>query len=725
MQGIKHWSPEKRQWAGLSLAALLAFFISLAVFTIPLVNALEWKIVDSWIYPRAESIPNKDVAVIGIDQDFLKQFEWPIEKNLYGELLFYLNEMGAKVIGIDVLFSNDINRCDQGDSIFLQELKDLPNIVLIFSPNETLDPSSSGPLVIPEKYATGKGQITGHTISDAVFPYGKIVETGVALAHHNLAQPFKDGAYRMLPMFVSSHGLIYPAFSLLCASRFNDSARMDWDRAQARVTLGKHAAPVDENTNLVLDFRQKVDYYTMNEIFGSLQSYLKEETPKIGRDQLAGKIILIGASDPLLGDNATTVSKQGGTVPKVMLHALGVATLLNDTGTRNLGRPFAAIFSAVLLLILLLVFKLRQGLTGYLSVLALAIGAYYGGQYLYYSGFLLPIGEGLGAALLFTLFASLIIFFEKDDARSFLFDSFKTYLSQEVIEDMYQRRVKPQLGGSEGVHTAFFTDIQSFSTFSEEIGSPTKLVELLNEYLSAMTDILIENHGTLDKYIGDAIVAFFGAPMEMPDHAFKACNTALMMQAKLAELQKKWKAEGDKWPEIVHAMRMRIGISTGPIVTGNMGSHVRMNYTMMGDTVNLAARLESGAKQYGAYSLISQSTFDQVQDRIFCRKIDVIQVVGKAEPVAIYEILSLQGKVPETIKKCAEYFELGRAAYIGKNWDAAIGFFEQSMIFEPNHPDRSPGSKTTPSHVFIKRCKAYKTTPPPAGWDGIFMAKEK
>ena len=149
-----------------------------------------------------------------------------------------------------------------------------------------------------------------------------------------------------------------------------------------------------------------------------------------------------------------------------------------------------------------------------------------------------------------------------------------------------------------------------------------------------------ENQGTLDKYIGDAIVAFFGAPMPVKDHEYWACKTAIIMQAQLKILRQRWESEGDRWPERVHAMQNRIGIHTGPMVTGNMGSTQRMNYTMMGDTVNLAARLESSAKQYGVYIQISENTYNAAKDRLTVRELDTVIVVGKTEPVKTYELIA-------------------------------------------------------------------------------------
>jgi adenylate cyclase len=301
---------------------------------------------------------------------------------------------------------------------------------------------------------------------------------------------------------------------------------------------------------------------------------------------------------------------------------------------------------------------------------------------------------------------------EKD--RKFLQSTFKAYLSPELIDIMYKNKQTPMLGGDEGIRTAYFTDIQGFSTFSEKLGSPTRLVELLNEYLTAMTDILISHFGTLDKYEGDAIIAFFGAPMAMPDHAQAACRTALAMQEQLGVLRAKWRSEGDKWPNIVHDMRMRIGVNTGPIVTGNMGSKMRMNYTMMGDSVNLAARLESAAKQYGVYTMISNFTYDIIKNEFEVRELDKIMVVGKSEPVVVYELLAEKGNLDAQITKVIDRYREALALYYARQWDAAMAILVETEAVEPY---RALSTKN-PSKELMKRCEERKKNPPGADWDG-------
>jgi adenylate cyclase len=286
---------------------------------------------------------------------------------------------------------------------------------------------------------------------------------------------------------------------------------------------------------------------------------------------------------------------------------------------------------------------------------------------------------------------------------------------------MVRDGIEPRLGGSSGMRTAYFTDIASFSSFSEALNA-IQLVELLNEYLSAMTNILLAEGGTLDKYEGDAIVAFFGAPIEQPDHAIRAVRVALEMQQALDRLRVKWRAEGDKWPDLVQQMRMRIGISSGDIVTGNMGSTMRMNYTMMGDVVNTAARLEAAAKQYGIYI---QCTTDTLQlagpDHFEWRPIDKVRLMGKSEVIETVEIMGYKGQLSSELIQMRAIFQQGLALYRQQQWDDAIAKFTESEKLEEVFPLRS----TTPSRVYIERCTFFKANPPDGRWDGSWTLTSK
>jgi adenylate cyclase len=260
-----------------------------------------------------------------------------------------------------------------------------------------------------------------------------------------------------------------------------------------------------------------------------------------------------------------------------------------------------------------------------------------------------------------------------------------------------------------------------YSSFSEVL-SATQLVELLNEYLSTMTNILIAEGGTLDKYEGDAILASFGEPIEQLDHAARAVRVALKMQQALAQLCEKWRAEGDKWPDLVRHMRMRIGMSFGEIVTSNMGSTLRLNYTMMGDVVNTAARLEASAKQYGIYIQCTTDTLHMAgPDDFAWRCIDKVKLMGKAEAVETVEIMAPRGALPPEQVQMRAIYHQGLELYRQQHCDEASAKFTESEKLEEVFPRHS----TTPSRVYIERCAVFKDNSPGPDWDGSWTLMSK
>lgn len=269
--------------------------------------------------------------------------------------------------------------------------------------------------------------------------------------------------------------------------------------------------------------------------------------------------------------------------------------------------------------------------------------------------------------------------------------------------------------GSEKNITAFFSDIASFSTISEKLTSP-ELAALLNEYLSAMTIILKDHEGVLDKYIGDAIVGIFNSPLDVDDHVYKATMASIKMQAKLVELRKDWTAKNKYIPE-AQSMKFRIGLNTGLAKVGFMGTDALASYTMMGDTVNLAARLEAAGKDYGVSILASDAVYEQVKDRIFTRRIDVVRVKGKSQPVTLYQIICPKGKENAKHAEFVSRYEQGLAAYLERSWDTAIAHFKAAQ-HALNTSDRS-------SRLLTERCLIYKANPPNADWDGVYTRTTK
>lgn len=333
--------------------------------------------------------------------------------------------------------------------------------------------------------------------------------------------------------------------------------------------------------------------------------------------------------------------------------------------------------------------------------------------------FVMPIAAPL-AGLLLTYSSNVVYqYLNEQQDKKFLRETFGTYIAPKVLDKMYEEKQAPTLGGVQGHHTAFFSDIQNFSTFSEVL-EPNKMVSLMNEYLTVMSRVIFKNEGTLDKYIGDAIVAFYGAPAHVDNHEVKSCYTALQMQDALDDLRKKWKSEGD-WPDIVYSMQHRIGLNCGKMVTGNMGSEMRMNYTMMGDTVNLAARLESSAKQYGVYNFVGENIYEKTKQEFVFRFLDFVRVKGKKIPVKVYELINSKDKIDNSNVKLVNMFEEALDYYYRQDWNKALEIFTKSEKLEQKFTSRN----TNPSMIYIERCSMFKENPPNKDWDGVWTMTSK
>ena len=294
--------------------------------------------------------------------------------------------------------------------------------------------------------------------------------------------------------------------------------------------------------------------------------------------------------------------------------------------------------------------------------------------------------------------------------KQFIRKAFSTYVSDEVVKEIISDPSRLQLGGTNRYMTAVFTDLKGFSTLSEKL-DPESLVSILNRYLTAMSNVILDEKGTIDKYIGDAIIAFFGAPVEMPDHARKACLSALAMRRIEKELN------NSLFEEKLFSMPLltRIGINTGSMVAGNMGTENKMNYTIMGNAVNLAARLEGVNKHYGTWILATDETLSGTGSSLLSRKLDKIRVVGINEPVQIHELLNAMPDAAPEEKKLVEVFHQALEYYEKRDWKTAMAGFKESHEIENGGP----------SELYYKRCKSFLTSPPQDDWDGVHNLTEK
>ncbi|MDR9418124.1 adenylate/guanylate cyclase domain-containing protein [Gracilimonas sp.] len=431
------------------------------------------------------------------------------------------------------------------------------------------------------------------------------------------------------------------------------------------------------------------------------------------------KIVIVGSSMPTLRDfYSTPFAGDEKLLPGYQIHANAIQTILDSNYIERFRGWYSLLIMLVFCFLITLTNRFANATYGW--VLALFLGGGY--MFLTYWVFvnlnimMFLTGPMLAVFVTQVGMVSYEYYVEQKEKRR-IRGMFSSYVSPELVNQMIESGEEPQLGGEEKYITAFFSDIVSFSTFSEKLEAK-ELVQLINEYLSAMTEILNTREGTLDKYIGDAIVSFFGAPVFVKDHALQACISSQLMHKKLAELRTKWEEDG--WPEIVVNMQHRIGINTGEMVTGNMGSSRRFNYTMMGDNVNLAARCESGAKQYGVFTMVTEATKQEAEkfgnDCVF-RLLDNIVVKGRTQPVKVYEIADLREDADDKLFECINFYEEGMELYFNQEWDEAISKFKKSAELERHEPN--------PSNIFIERCEMMKEDPPGDDWNGVFIMKSK
>ena len=425
------------------------------------------------------------------------------------------------------------------------------------------------------------------------------------------------------------------------------------------------------------------------------------------------KIVLVGASATGIGD-LRTPPYGGIDYPGLEVHANVIDNMLNN------GFLIRGPHQELLDLGLILVFGIPLGIAlalvsprwmwfGLALLAPFAMMNYLAFLRGYWLNFTVPAATLTANVMLVSLYRALVEEKEKRKVRS----AFGQYLSPEVIRRLL---VNPQLVEPRKTEiTVMFSDIRGFTTISEKLDAQ-ELALFLNGYLSDMTKIVFETQGTLDKYIGDAVMAFWGAPYEEPDHARDACNASLAMMKRVRELQAQWEAEGKPKLDI------GIGLNSGPASVGNMGSGLRYGYTALGDTVNLSSRLEGLNKEYGTHILVNESTYETVKGAGYLfRELDIIRVKGKLQPVVIYELV---GKVAE-LEKEPEYAELqkrlrrfaeARLLYAQRNWDEAQHVFEEILLEYP---------QDGPSRMYWKRCQEYLFDEPPAGWDGVFTMTHK
>jgi adenylate cyclase len=445
---------------------------------------------------------------------------------------------------------------------------------------------------------------------------------------------------------------------------------------------------------------------------------------------LRNKIVIIGSVMPEERDihnvpvyKVDEFGKRSSTMNGVEIHATAVQNVLDGKFVRILDPVWESIIIVLvslfgfIILVSLKQLKVKYAWLleiGVFLVILLLIGAIFETSVLLYSStfVLINIVNPSVALVLAYLGTAVYQYLTERQQKALIKGVFSHYLNPSVVNLLVTDPSKAKLGGDRRELTVFFSDIAGFTTISEHFQNhPEGLVELLNEYLEEMTSVVLKYEGTLDKYEGDAIMSFWGAPIPQKDHALRACLASLEMQKRLGELRPRWKKEGK--PELV----ARIGLNTGVVIVGNMGGKDRFDYTVIGDSVNLASRLEGANKQYDSFIMISEFTHDHVKDKVLVRELDLIQVKGKTKPVKVFELLGLRTmQQTEQQRQALEIYHEGLNLYRQKQWDESIAYMEQAFSLD---------NDCRVAKIYVERANLYKIAPPPEEWNGVFIMTTK
>lgn len=725
--------------------------------------SLENRLSDFRYYFRGEINAPVKIVYADIDTRAIEAMgEKPWSRALFADAINALLEAGeAQAVGVDIVFSKisnsrvvDAAKVREGNLALRRAILAHPKQVVLAAQYTQGDAVTQTEGSIREIPLLRKGRVdrtkndvpempdNGFVVGPQAKGIGRVGLIDVDVEYSG------DSVPRWVPLFAHTSGPTLYHFSLQLVLQhlgLDESAvsigadKLSLVRPNGSVAL---TIPLREGQLLEANWFSRWDNSELNprvsmaDVFDAIHAAgsADEQQRRLARDffaQFKDALVLIGSTDTLLQDLAPT-PLDAQPVPKVGLHGNLVKTILSGKFLSHTPK-WADMVAIIALTIITSGLWIIGGVRGLRSKLtaALVLVAYVWFVLTFFRDYhwILPLAGPLGGAFT-TSFAALIWQLIDEEKRSGRIKGmFGTYLAPALVDKMVDSGEDPQLGGVEENITAYFSDIQAFSSFSEKL-TPQGLVGLMNEYLTACTDIVQAEGGTLDKYIGDAVVAIYGAPLALPDHGYRACVAALRVHARIAELREKWRHETDKnWPEIVLNLQTRIGLNTGLAVVGNMGSTSRFSYTMMGDNVNLAARMESGAKSWGVYSMCSEATKLACEqyggDRVIFRPLGKIVVKGRTQAVPIYEIAALRENVTPAALECYRIFAAGLERYYAQDWDGALALFWQSRELEPNQPGKTPGVRGNPSLVYLEITEHFKHEPPPQGWNGVYVMKEK
>ena len=608
------------------LLVVLAFVLFLAMQKFTFLETFSLKYNDINLL-LTKNKPSSEVVVVAIDEKSVNRFgRWPWDREIVAQGVEKLE--GAQVVAFDMVFSETAN----GDEALAKALLRLDNSVCGFflrsEATQYLDERAhsilqDSALDLLQSKSDQDDTFFGSNYIE--LNHSPILESCTMQAAFSTV-PAVDTLYRYYPTVFRFKNELYPSLAIQSLRiRFNSD--LDRDSSKKFVLDGKKIV-VDKNGFVRLNYYGKNAFTTL--------SFADVYDGKV-KDEVKNKIVLFGVTEMGIGDRVATPL---GNMYGVYLHATFLSNFLNSEllqESKALNALFILFIFTGLYVTLLFLTKLLYRVGLYLFV--------YGGVFVLSKYLLLYhlLYIDMFYPLLMLLFGAIVqetfqFYLQEQDSR-FLKRAFASYLSKELLHKLISKPGGLELGGEKRELTILFSDIRNFTALSEQMDDPQKLITLLNRYFTPMTECVIQNKGMLDKYIGDAVMAFFNAPVPVQEHAAAACQCALDMKVGLRKLNEELRKEG------VAPIEIGIGINTGEAVVGNMGATKRFNYTVIGDSVNLASRLESTTKEFGVGIIISETTYELVKDKFLCNELGVTYVKGKKESVRVYELLGAKDPV--------------------------------------------------------------------------------
>jgi len=690
-----------------ALLTIISFGVVLAMYLSGILNLFELKAYDAFSRLLNPAEAHEQIIMVEVDQRSLdalsaQSINWPWPRQVYAPIIEYLSE--AEAVFIDILYTEPSSYGHEDDLILAESVQAAANVYLpVFLTNQDKVMSAADEEFV-ERIALKEDVDADISYRSALTPID-LLKKGVRGAGNVTISPDQDGVYRKVPLVFRLNGLRIPHFVLGHLIEKGDVLIRN-----TKLYLGDEPVPLKQG-KLMLRFYTEQDPFPVFSAAEILDFYLKEfssEEPAVPRSFFKGKYVFIGMTAPGLYDLKPTAVSSVST--GVLVHATALDNILNRTFITPIRSVYVLAFVFLICLVVSLIvltshsIYVNSSLFVVLLVVAVAIPAL-----LFRSAYYLDITPPAVSLVMSFIITATYSYATEGKHRKRIRNAFQHYVAPAVVDDILKEVDKLKLGGEKKVMTALFSDIRGFTTISEGM-DPEDLVKFLNEYFSIMTRIIMKYQGTLDKFIGDAIMAFYGAPLAQPDHAVRGCKTAIEMIQALREIQPDWQARS------LPRIDIGIGLNSGEMTVGNMGSDERFDYTIMGDNVNLASRLEGINKQYGTNIVISQYTYELIRNNaFFVRELDSVRVKGKREPVTIYELVDCKEPDPET-QEVLRAFERGLMAYKSRRWKEATAHFKAAMQIDPNDH---------PSKLYIGRCEEYALHPPPQEWDGVFDMKTK